>query len=81
MITNVTGQQLDELHRNNQNSKLRILLKNREASLKEYYSEGGDKELCSLINSFGYLEFFVNSANASSVFDIKVGEKVLIKAA
>jgi len=80
MITNVTGQQLDELHRNNQNSKLRILLKNREASLKQYYSEAGDKELYSLINSFGYLEFFVNSANASSVLDIKVGEKVVVTA-
>jgi S-adenosyl-L-methionine hydrolase (adenosine-forming) len=80
IITNITGQQIDELHRNNQNSNLRILVKNRAAPPKKYYSETSDKELYSLINSFGYLEFFVNSAHASSLFDIKVGEKVVVTA-
>ena len=50
------------------------------APLKEYYSETADKGLNSLINSFGYLEFFVNGENASSVFNIKVGEKVVVTA-
>lgn len=78
--TNITAQLIDELGTNNLNSNLKVLLKNRAAPLKKYYSETGDKELYSLINSFGYLEFFVNSAHASSVFDIKVGEKVVVTA-
>lgn len=78
--TNITAQLIDDLAANNLNSNLNVLLKNRTAPLKKYYSETGDKELYSLINSFGYLEFFVNSAHSSSVFDIKVGEKAVVTA-
>lgn len=78
--TNITAQLIDELGANNLNSNLKVLLNNRLAPLKKYYSETDDKGLYSLINSFGYLEFFVNSAHASSVFDIKVGEKAVVTA-
>jgi S-adenosylmethionine hydrolase len=46
--------------------------------MKNYYSQARDKGLYSLINSFGYLELFVNKGNASSDFGISVGEKVSV---
>lgn len=75
-ITNIQNQKIDELFGSNIGGRLKVIAKRKEAPLKNYYSEAEDNGLYSLINSFGYLEFFVNKGSASSNFGITVGEKV-----
>jgi hypothetical protein len=75
-MTNIQAQKMDELSRGNQEAILKVVVKGKEAPVKNYYSQVEDKELYSLINSFGYLELFVRNGNASSNFGIAVGEKV-----
>ncbi len=55
-----------------------VVIKGMEAPLKKYYSEGEGNTLYSLINSFGYLELFVNRGSSSANFGIIVGEKVRV---
>ncbi len=76
LITNIPAQKINDLYSSNQNRNLKIVIKGREAPLKRFYAEAEDKGLYSLINSFGYLELFVNSGSAASDFDVTVGEKV-----
>jgi len=76
LMTNIPGQKINVSGNSEPGDRLKVVVKDREAPLKKYYSEAGDKELYSLVNSFGYLELFVNSGNASSDFGINVGEKV-----
>jgi S-adenosylmethionine hydrolase len=76
LITNIPSQKIDELYKSNPNVKLKVIVKGREVPLKNYYSQAGDNSLYSLINSFGYLELFVNRGSASSNFGITAGEKV-----
>jgi S-adenosylmethionine hydrolase len=74
-MTNIDAKKMDDFTASNTGAKIRIMVKGIDAPLKRYYSEAGDKKLYSLINSFGYLEFFVNGGNASLDFGITVGEK------
>jgi S-adenosyl-L-methionine hydrolase (adenosine-forming) len=76
VITNVPAEKIDVPAGVNQLKKPKIVVKGIEAPLKNFYSEAEDKGIYSLINSFGYLEFFVNKGNASLSFNIGVGEKV-----
>ncbi len=71
-ITNIRTQDITE------QKSLKVMLKGKIAPLKDHYSQAEDDGLYSLINSFGYLELFVCRGNASSHFDIKVGEKVAV---
>jgi S-adenosylmethionine hydrolase len=75
-MTNIDAQKMDDLAGGNTGDKIKIMVKSMEAPFKRYYSEGEDKKLCSLINSFGYIELFVNGGNASRDFGINVGEKI-----
>ncbi|MEW6068727.1 MAG: SAM-dependent chlorinase/fluorinase [Nitrospirota bacterium] len=75
-ITNIQAQKIHDLLRNNPGGKLKVVVKDKGVSVKDYYSQAVDKGLYSLINSFGYLELFVNKGNASSDFGIAVGEKI-----
>jgi len=77
-ITNIQAQKMEELSRGNQEAIPKIMVKGREAPVKKYYSQAGDKSLYSLINSFGYLELFVRNSSASSDFGITVGDKVSV---
>jgi S-adenosyl-L-methionine hydrolase (adenosine-forming) len=74
-VTNISVSDIDNL-RNESKGRLRIIVKGTEAPLKEYYSQAGDKGLYSVIGSMDYLEFFVDRGNASSDFNIKVGDNV-----
>jgi S-adenosylmethionine hydrolase len=74
LITNIHTRKIDELS-NNPDIRLKVMIKGKEAPLLNYYSQAKDNRLYSLINSFGYLEFFVHRGNASSDFGIKIGEK------
>jgi S-adenosylmethionine hydrolase len=75
-VTNIKTQMIEDLYRNKTTGKLKVLVKGKEISFKNHYAEAEDAGLYSLINSFGYLELFVNRGSASSDFGIKVGEKV-----
>jgi S-adenosylmethionine hydrolase len=77
-ITNIDIKKLKEFSRNNQNVTLRISIKGIEAPFKKFYAQAEDNGLYCLINSFGYLEFFVYKQNASSAFQIDTGEKVTV---
>ena len=76
LTTNLHHMKIDELVFKNADKKQGVLIKGHEAPLKNFYSEAKDKGLYSLINSFGYLELFVNSGNAASDFELTVGDKV-----
>jgi S-adenosylmethionine hydrolase len=78
VITNIELPKIEELLRVNPNKRVKVMVKGIKASIKKYYAEAVDKELYSLINSFGYLEIFVNGGSASRNFDIAVGEKVRV---
>jgi S-adenosyl-L-methionine hydrolase (adenosine-forming) len=79
LMTNIDADKIDDLKGNNGGGNLKIMIKSMETPFKRYYSEAENKKLCSLINSFGHLELFVNGGSASSDFDIRVGEKVGIE--
>lgn len=76
VITNIKTSDLDALYSGNPEAKLKIVTKGKQAELKNYYSQVTDKCLYSLINSSGYLELFVYRGNASTEFDIKIGDIV-----
>jgi S-adenosylmethionine hydrolase len=78
VITNIQKQKIDNLFSNNPQGIIKIVVKGKEAPFKKYYSQAEDDGIYSLINSFGYLELFVNNGNASSDFGISVYEKVSV---
>jgi S-adenosylmethionine hydrolase len=67
---------MDEFTFGNTGKQLKIIINGKEAPLKNFFSEATDGGLYSLINSFGYLELFVNSGNAALIFGLDVGNKV-----
>jgi S-adenosylmethionine hydrolase len=76
LMTNIPAQKISASGSSEHHDGPRVIVRDKDAPLKKYYSEAGDKELCSLVNSFGYIELFVNRGNASSDFGINLGEKV-----
>jgi S-adenosylmethionine hydrolase len=78
VITNIHTQTMDKLFGIKALGTIKVLVKNKEAPLKKFYSHAEDNSLYSLINSFGYLELFVNKGNASSDFGIQINEKVSV---
>jgi hypothetical protein len=78
LITNIPGQKMYAFTDGIRDGKLKVTVKGIEAPLKRFYSEVPDKQLYSLVNSFGYLELFVNSANAASAYGLTVGDKVTV---
>jgi len=78
LITNIPHKEIYDLSQSLPEGKFQCMVKGREAPLRQYYSEAEDSGLYSLINSFGYLELFINRGSASSDFDITVGEKVRV---
>jgi S-adenosylmethionine hydrolase len=78
VITNIHSRTIDKLAGTKEGGTIKVLVKNEEAPLKNFYSHAEDNSLYSLINSFGYVELFVNKGNASSDFGIRVNEKVSV---
>ncbi|MEW6570246.1 MAG: SAM-dependent chlorinase/fluorinase [Nitrospirota bacterium] len=76
LTTNISAADIENMLQDKPDRKIKVLVKGKEAPFKDFYSQAQDKGLYSLINSFGYLELFVNKGNASSDFGIKRGEKV-----
>lgn len=75
-MTNIHTKKIGEITGGNTEIKLKALMRDKEIPFKTYYAQVRDRELYSLINSFGYLELFVRNGNASKNFNIKVGEKI-----
>jgi len=76
LTTNIHARKIDELTDAKTDGRLNVIVKGQEAPLKNFYSEAEDNRLCSLINSFSYLELFVNKGSAASDFGLKIGDKV-----
>ena len=62
----------------NPEGKLKIIAKEKHTELRSHYSQVTDEGLYALVNSTEYLELFTYKGNASSVFDIKVGDIVRV---
>ena len=77
-ITNVSTTDIDGLC-GNTSAPLKVVTGETEAPLKSFYSQTRDSGLYSLLNSSGYLEFFVNGGNASTLYNISAGDKVEIR--
>ncbi|OGW32823.1 MAG: hypothetical protein A2088_06150, partial [Nitrospirae bacterium GWD2_44_7] len=77
-ITNITALDLNMLYGINPGGKIKIVIKERHIELRSHYSQVPDKGLYALVNSTEYLELFTYKGNASSVFDIKVGDIVRV---
>ncbi|MEJ2697895.1 MAG: SAM-dependent chlorinase/fluorinase [Candidatus Sulfobium sp.] len=78
-ITNIRKSDIDELCGRASSPAIKIIIGEREVHLKEFYSQADSRELYSLVNSSGYLEFFVNRGNAADVYKISTGDKVEVR--
>ncbi|MFH1703483.1 MAG: SAM-dependent chlorinase/fluorinase [Nitrospirota bacterium] len=78
--TNIKAQTIDDLFKDKTTRRLKVLAKGKEVPFKNHYAEAEDAGLYSLINSFAFLELFVNRGSASSDFGIGVGDKVELEA-
>jgi len=74
-ITNVTGADMQRLKGE---GALEIRLREKKISLKTHYAEGDDRTLSALVNSSGYLEFFIPRGNAARKFEISLGDIIEI---
>ncbi len=74
-VTNITKSALSSL-----GESVSGEVKSKAIRLLKYYSQAEAGELACLVNSSGYLELFVNKGNAATMFDIKRGERVIVRA-
>ena len=72
-MTNVKPADLERLREVKPEGTMRVVVKGKEALMVTYYAELEANKLGCLINSSGYLEFFVNSGNAASALAISPG--------
>lgn len=75
-ITNIRIKDINALRETSPNRNLRVIVKGKQTTLKQHYTEAEDKDLYAVINSMDFLELFVCRGNASNEFDIKVGDTV-----
>ena len=79
-ITNISIDALNKLSPDFSKKDFKVIYKNQEVNLANYYSETDGSNLSVLINSFGYLELFIYRGNASEKFGVKIGDKVNVTA-
>lgn len=77
-ITNITKEDIDKVLAVSPEGHIKSVIKEIGAPFKQYYSEAEEGKLCALINSSGYLEFFISRRNAASEYGISPGDKVKI---
>lgn len=77
-ITNITRVELNKLLTSDSHGSLKIMLNDREVLLKQFYGQGNDSRLYSLVNSSGYLEFFMCQGRAADQYHIATGDRVSI---
>ena len=77
-ITNIKKTDIAELQGMQPEGALRIFLKDRDMQLRGYYSQTENRGISALINSSGYLEFFIFRDSAASKYDILPGAVVKV---
>ena len=77
-ISNITKKDIESLAGKGQNGPFRVFLKEEEIAVKDFYCEGHDNRLFALVNSSGYIEFFVCAGHAASGYQISIGDEVEI---
>ena len=78
-MANISQTEIDDLASQDPQGAMKIYLSGKEVPLKEYYGQATDKMLYAVINSSGYVEFFVNCGNASEICKISTGDAVEVK--
>lgn len=78
VITNISKEDLEKLCPEFSNERFKIIYKDSQLTLSNYYAEAEGSNLSAVINSFGVLEFFIYKGNASYKFGIKIGDKVSV---
>ncbi len=76
--TSITKDDIDKLCPDPSKENLKVIYKNEQLKLLNYYSETGDSDLSAVINAFGFLELFIYRGNAFHQFGIKKGDPVNI---
>ena len=76
VISNITKPDMDRACSMEKGRQCRVMLRGVEIQLRSFYAEGEKGSLCSVVNSSGFLEFFIYMGNAADEYHIKVGEKV-----
>jgi S-adenosylmethionine hydrolase len=69
---------IESLAGKGQSGPFRVFLKKEEIPVKDFYCEGHDNKLFALVNSSGYIEFFVCAGHAASGYQISIGDEVEI---
>lgn len=77
-ITNITKADIDKVLALSPEGHIKSVIKGIGAAFKQYYSEAEKGKVCVLINSSGYLEFFINRGSAALEHGISPGEKVKV---
>jgi S-adenosylmethionine hydrolase len=80
-ISNIKRDDLAKLSSAESKKKLKIIYNDEQLQLISYYAEKYDDNLAAIINSFGHLELFVYRSSAAEMFNIKVGDSLLINLA
>jgi S-adenosylmethionine hydrolase len=78
-ISNIAEGDLNGLKKLRPGVSFKVLLRGSEVRVKNFYYESGDDNLYALLNSSGYLEFFVRGGSASSQYHVTVGDEVVIR--
>ncbi len=77
-ITNITKADIAAACNSHKGAPCKIIFRGREVPLKGFYAEGEKGILCSVVNSSGFLEFFISGGNAKEESNIAVGEQVVV---
>lgn len=77
-MTNITHDKIIELGMDLSEGKLKVLCKDMEINLLNYYLQAKGAGLSALLNSSGLLELFIYTDSASASFGIKIGDKVSV---
>ncbi len=75
-ITNISRVEMIMLRNSARAGSLKIVLRGHNVPLKEYYEQGDGDKLYFLINSGGYIEFFLYQGSAADTYHISLGEQV-----
>lgn len=78
-ITNITKSDMDTAF--GAEGQCKVMFKDGEIPLRSFYSEEEKGNLCSVVNSSGFLEFFINKGNAAYEHHIAVGDQVTVASA
>ncbi|TAN41578.1 MAG: hypothetical protein EPN25_04700 [Nitrospirae bacterium] len=77
-ITNITASELGQLSSSSADSSLRIMLRDLSVPLRKYYEQADKGSLAALMNSSGFLEFFMYEGNAALTHAIATGDSVTV---